>query len=151
MSGMLVARSTSLKSLPVEFVIVAYTYVVVGRFCNIFIDTMVSMYWWPKCTYWNVSTSAINIINPFGKWWKACRLINIAQTGNHHGRLKVVRKLAWIDHLKFLNVRHLAQMFSGADTLWFWPINMKECIKDPTTVLSDLLIYWPKWNHVILL
>ncbi|XP_046810583.1 protein SERAC1 [Lucilia cuprina] len=94
------------------------------------------------------------IVNPVGKWWKAVkhsiawRLLNIAQTGSHHERLKAVRQLARIDHLKDWDFRHLAQICdartavslarSGADTRWFIPVHMKGCIKNPKLVLSEL-------------
>uniref|UniRef100_A0A1B0G067 GPI inositol-deacylase n=1 Tax=Glossina morsitans morsitans TaxID=37546 RepID=A0A1B0G067_GLOMM len=94
------------------------------------------------------------IINPIGKWWKAVkhsvawRLLNIAQNGSHHERLKAVRQLARIDHLKDWDFRHLAQICdartavslarSGADTRWFVPVRMKGCIKNPKFVLSEL-------------
>lgn len=94
------------------------------------------------------------IVNPVGKWWKAVkhsvawRLLNIAQTGSHHERLKAVRQLARIDHLKDWDFRHLAQICdartavslarSGADTRWFIPVHMKGCIKNPKLVLTEL-------------
>ncbi|XP_037957146.1 protein SERAC1 [Teleopsis dalmanni] len=93
------------------------------------------------------------IINPIGKWWKsakhsvAWRLLNIAQTGTRHERLKAVRQLARIDHLKDWDFRHLAQICdartaislarSGADKRWFLPVHMDGCIKNPKILLSD--------------
>ncbi|XP_067624640.1 protein SERAC1 isoform X2 [Eurosta solidaginis] len=93
------------------------------------------------------------IINPIGKWWKtvkhsvAWRLLNIAQTGTQHERLKAVRQLVCIDHLKDWDFRHLAQICdartavslarSGADSRWFVPVHMRGCIKNPKVVLSD--------------
>uniref|UniRef100_A0A034V3Q2 Protein SERAC1 n=1 Tax=Bactrocera dorsalis TaxID=27457 RepID=A0A034V3Q2_BACDO len=93
------------------------------------------------------------IINPIGKWWKAVkhsvawRLLNIAQTGSQHERLKAVRQLACIDHLKDWDFRHLAQICdartavslarSGADSRWFVPVHMRGCIKNPKLVLAD--------------
>ncbi|XP_005182633.1 protein SERAC1 [Musca domestica] len=94
------------------------------------------------------------IVNPVGKWWKALkhsvawRLLDIAQNGSHHDRLKAVRQLASIDHLKDWDFRHLAQICdartavslarSGADKRWFVPVHMKGCIKNPKLVLSEL-------------
>lgn len=94
------------------------------------------------------------IINPIGKWWKtakhsiAWRLLNIAQHGSHHERLKAIRQLARIDHLKDWDFQHLAQICdartavslarSGADIRWFIPVHMKGCIKNPKLVLSEL-------------
>lgn len=94
------------------------------------------------------------IVNPIGKYWKALkhsvawRLLDIAQHGNQHDRLKAVRQLASIDHLKDWDYRHLAQLCdartaislarSGADKRWFVPVHMKGCIKNPKVVLSEL-------------
>ncbi|XP_013114248.2 protein SERAC1 [Stomoxys calcitrans] len=94
------------------------------------------------------------IVNPIGKWWKALkhsvawRLLDIAQNGSHHDRLKAVRQLASIDHLKDWDFRHLAQLCDartavslarcGADKRWFVPVHMKGCIKNPKLVLSEL-------------
>lgn len=76
----------------------------------------------------------------------AWRLLNIAQNGSQLERLKAVRQLANIDHLKDWDFRHLAQICdartavslarSGADTRWFVPV--RKCIKNPKYVLSDL-------------
>ncbi|XP_075153853.1 protein SERAC1 [Haematobia irritans] len=94
------------------------------------------------------------IVNPVGRWWKALkhsvawRLLDIAQNGSHHDRLKAVRQLARIDHLKDWDFRHLAQLCdartavslarSGADKRWFVPVHMRGCIKNPKVVLSEL-------------
>lgn len=46
------------------------------------------------------------MIQPIGKWWKsikhsiAWRLLEVAKSDNHSDRLKAVRQLAQIDHLK---------------------------------------------------
>lgn len=94
------------------------------------------------------------IINPVGKWWKsfkhsvAWRLLNIAQNGNQHERLKAIQQLSMIDHLKDWDFRHLAQICdartaislarSGCDTRWFMPVHMKGVIKNPKYALADL-------------
>lgn len=50
------------------------------------------------------------VVQPFGKWWKkfkhslAWRLLNVAQTGDSQQRLKAVHQLAFIDHLKGIQV-----------------------------------------------
>lgn len=46
------------------------------------------------------------VVQPFGKWWKALkhsvawRLLKIAQEGEQSDRLKAIKQLALIDHLK---------------------------------------------------
>lgn len=46
------------------------------------------------------------IVNPIGRWWKvikhsvAWRLLEVAKTGDYIDRLKAVRQLATIRHLK---------------------------------------------------
>lgn len=46
------------------------------------------------------------IVHPIGDWWKsikhsiAGRLLEVAKYGDYHDRLKAVRQLARIDHLK---------------------------------------------------
>lgn len=46
------------------------------------------------------------IVHPIGYWWKsvkhsiAWRLLEVAKNGDHHERLKAVRQLSRIDHLK---------------------------------------------------
>lgn len=46
------------------------------------------------------------IVHPIGNWWKtikhsiAWRLLEVAKNGDYHDRLKAVRQLARIDHLK---------------------------------------------------
>lgn len=46
--------------------------------------------------------------NPIGNWWKAIkhtiawRLLEVAKNGDLHDRMKAVRQLARIDHLKGL-------------------------------------------------
>lgn len=46
------------------------------------------------------------IVHPVGNWWKsvkhsiAWRLLEVAKNGDYHDRLKAVRQLAKIDHLK---------------------------------------------------
>lgn len=48
------------------------------------------------------------IVHPIGNWWKsvkhsiAWRLLEVAKNGDYHDRLKAVRQLARIDHLKGL-------------------------------------------------
>lgn len=50
------------------------------------------------------------IVHPIGNWWKsvkhsiAWRLLEVAKNGNYHDRLKAVRQLARIDHLKGLYI-----------------------------------------------
>lgn len=50
------------------------------------------------------------IVHPVGQWWKAIkhsvawRLLEVAKNGNYHDRLKAVRQLASIDHLKGLYI-----------------------------------------------
>ncbi|CAD7080998.1 unnamed protein product [Hermetia illucens] len=100
-------------------------------------------------TYW------INIIiHPIGKWWKtfkhsvAWRLLNIAQTGDKHDRLKAVRQLAQIRHLKDWDFQHLAQICdartavslarSKCDRRWFLPQYMHGVIRDSKLLLNDL-------------
>lgn len=45
-------------------------------------------------------------MHPVGQWWKtikhsvAWRLLEVAKNGDYHDRLKAVRQLANIDHLK---------------------------------------------------
>lgn len=46
------------------------------------------------------------IVHPIGNWWKtvkhsiAGRLLEVAKNGDYHERLKAVRQLSRIDHLK---------------------------------------------------
>lgn len=50
------------------------------------------------------------IVHPVGQWWKAIkhsvawRLLEVAKNGTYHDRLKAVRQLASIDHLKGLSM-----------------------------------------------
>lgn len=92
--------------------------------------------------------------NPVGKWWKAFkhsvawRLLNIAQNGNQAERLKAVRQLAMIDHLKDWDFRHLAQICdartavslarSGCDTRWFLPAFMHGMFMNPRGLLLEI-------------
>lgn len=91
--------------------------------------------------------------NPVGKWWKtfkhsvAWRLLNIAQHGNQSERLKAVRQLAMIDHLKDWDFRHLAQICdartavslarSNCDTRWFLPAFMHGKFMNPRGLLLE--------------
>lgn len=91
--------------------------------------------------------------NPVGKWWKAFkhsvawRLLNIAQNGNQSERLKAVRQLAMIDHLKDWDFRHLAQICdartavslarSNCDTRWFLPAFMQGKFMNPRGLLLE--------------
>lgn len=94
------------------------------------------------------------IIHPFGKWWKtfkhsvAWRLLHIAQNCDKNERLKAIRQLAQIDHLKDWDFRHLAQICdartavslarSGCDSRWFVPVHMHGVVKNPKMVVNDL-------------
>lgn len=48
-------------------------------------------------------------MHPIGNWWKsvkhsiAWRLLEVAKNGDNHDRMKAVRQLARIDHLKGFN------------------------------------------------
>lgn len=75
------------------------------------------------------------VVQPFGKWWKALkhsvawRLLKIAQEGDQSDRLKAIKQLALIDHLKDWDFQHLAQLCdaqtaislarSNCDSRWF--------------------------------
>lgn len=77
------------------------------------------------------------VVQPFGKWWKALkhsvawRLLRIAQEGELSDRLKAIKQLALIDHLKDWDFQHLAQLCdartavalarSNCDSRWFLP------------------------------
>ncbi|XP_058466764.1 protein SERAC1 isoform X4 [Malaya genurostris] len=113
------------------------------------------------------------VVQPFGKWWKvfkhsvAWRLLRIAQEGDQNDRLKAVKQLALIDHLKELvsifhmlaigakgnsirdwDYQHLAQLCdaqtavslarSNCDSRWFLPPRQYGVEKELRDVLSDL-------------
>ncbi|XP_058466762.1 protein SERAC1 isoform X2 [Malaya genurostris] len=99
------------------------------------------------------------VVQPFGKWWKvfkhsvAWRLLRIAQEGDQNDRLKAVKQLALIDHLKGNSIRdwdyqHLAQLCdaqtavslarSNCDSRWFLPPRQYGVEKELRDVLSDL-------------
>uniref|UniRef100_A0A182JMG4 GPI inositol-deacylase n=1 Tax=Anopheles atroparvus TaxID=41427 RepID=A0A182JMG4_ANOAO len=93
-------------------------------------------------------------VQPFEKWWKALkhsvawRLLRIAQQGNQAERLKAIRQLAQIDHLKDWDFRHLAQLCdyrtaislarSDCDTRWFLPPRHYGVQKEMREVLHDM-------------
>ncbi|XP_058832132.1 protein SERAC1 isoform X3 [Topomyia yanbarensis] len=99
------------------------------------------------------------VVQPFGKWWKvlkhsvAWRLLRIAQEGDQNDRLKAVKQLALIDHLKGSSIRdwdfqHLAQLCdaqtavslarSNCDSRWFLPPRQYGVEKEIREVLSDI-------------
>ncbi|XP_058129574.1 protein SERAC1 [Anopheles ziemanni] len=94
------------------------------------------------------------IVQPFEKWWKALkhsvawRLLRIAQQGDQAERLKAIRQLAQIDHLKDWDFRHLAQLCdyrtaislarSSCDTRWFLPPRHYGVQKEMREVLHDM-------------
>ncbi|XP_058832131.1 protein SERAC1 isoform X2 [Topomyia yanbarensis] len=94
------------------------------------------------------------VVQPFGKWWKvlkhsvAWRLLRIAQEGDQNDRLKAVKQLALIDHLKDWDFQHLAQLCdaqtavslarSNCDSRWFLPPRQYGVEKEIREVLSDI-------------
>ncbi|KAL1400900.1 hypothetical protein pipiens_007036 [Culex pipiens pipiens] len=91
------------------------------------------------------------VVQPFGKWWKALkhsvawRLLRIAQAGELADRLKAVKQLALIDHLKDWDFQHLAQLCdartavalarSNCDSRWFLPPRQYGVEKETREVL----------------
>ncbi|XP_053680047.1 protein SERAC1 [Anopheles nili] len=94
------------------------------------------------------------IVQPFEKWWKALkhsvawRLLRIAQQGDQADRLKAIRQLAQIDHLKDWDFQHLAQLCdhrtaislarSNCDTRWFLPPRQYGVEKQMREVLVEM-------------
>lgn len=71
----------------------------------------------PLC-FSSASQNLVNvIIHPIGKWWKAIkhsvawRLLEMAKAGDHSERLKAVRQLAQIDHLKGIIISMQRQQY----------------------------------------
>lgn len=91
------------------------------------------------------------VVQPFGKWWKALkhsvawRLLRIAQEGELSDRLKAIKQLALIDHLKDWDFQHLAQLCdartavalarSNCDSRWFLPPSQYGVEKETREVL----------------
>lgn len=91
------------------------------------------------------------VVQPFGKWWKALkhsvawRLLRIAQEGELSDRLKAIKQLALIDHLKDWDFQHLAQLCdartavalarSNCDSRWFLPPRQYGVEKETREVL----------------
>lgn len=94
------------------------------------------------------------VIQPFGKWWKALKhsvawtLLKIAQEGDQSHRLKAIRQLALIDHLKDWDFQHLAQLCdaqtaislarSNCDSRWFLPPRQYGVEKSTHEVLAGV-------------
>ncbi|XP_055629139.1 protein SERAC1 isoform X2 [Toxorhynchites rutilus septentrionalis] len=94
------------------------------------------------------------VVQPFEKWWKtfkhsvAWRLLKIAQEGDQSERLKAVRQLALIDHLKDWDFQHLAQLCdaqtavslarSNCDSRWFLPPRQYGVEKEIHEVLVEV-------------
>lgn len=94
------------------------------------------------------------VVQPFGKWWKALkhsvawRLLKIAQEGNQSDRLKAIKQLALIDHLKDWDFQHLAQLCdaqtaislarSNCDSRWFLPPRQYGVEKSTHEVLAGV-------------
>lgn len=91
------------------------------------------------------------VVQPFGKWWKALkhsvawRLLRIAQEGELSDRVKAIKQLALIDHLKDWDFQHLAQLCdartavalarSNCDSRWFLPPRQYGTEKETREVL----------------
>ncbi|XP_055535747.1 protein SERAC1 isoform X2 [Wyeomyia smithii] len=94
------------------------------------------------------------VVHPFGKWWRtlkhsvAWRLLRIAQKGEQSERLKAIKQLALIDHLKDWDFQHLAQLCdaqtaislarSNCDSRWFLPPRQYGVEKEIHDVLGDI-------------
>ncbi|XP_053684773.1 protein SERAC1 isoform X2 [Sabethes cyaneus] len=94
------------------------------------------------------------VVHPFGKWWKALkhsvawRLLRIAQKGEQSERLKAIKQLALIDHLKDWDFQHLAQLCdaqtavslarSNCDSRWFLPPRQYGVEKEIHDVLAGI-------------
>ncbi|XP_019536327.3 protein SERAC1 isoform X2 [Aedes albopictus] len=94
------------------------------------------------------------VVQPFGKWWKALkhsvawRLLKIAQEGEQSDRLKAIKQLALIDHLKDWDFQHLAQLCdaqtavslarSNCDSRWFLPPRQYGVEKSAHEVLASI-------------
>nr|XP_019536327.2 protein SERAC1-like isoform X3 [Aedes albopictus] len=99
------------------------------------------------------------VVQPFGKWWKALkhsvawRLLKIAQEGEQSDRLKAIKQLALIDHLKGdftedWDFQHLAQLCdaqtavslarSNCDSRWFLPPRQYGVEKSAHEVLASI-------------
>ncbi|XP_021711030.1 protein SERAC1 isoform X3 [Aedes aegypti] len=99
------------------------------------------------------------VVQPFGKWWKALkhsvawRLLKIAQEGDQIDRLKAIKQLALIDHLKEdftrdWDFQHLAQLCdaqtavslarSNCDSRWFLPPRQYGVEKSAHEVLASI-------------
>lgn len=94
------------------------------------------------------------IIHPFGKWWKsikhsiAWRLLEISRSGDHHDRLKAVRQLSRIDHLKDWDYQHLAQICDArtaislarhqCDGRWFIPPRAHGAVRQPKSIIAEI-------------
>ncbi|XP_062564751.1 protein SERAC1 isoform X2 [Armigeres subalbatus] len=94
------------------------------------------------------------VVQPFGKWWKALkhsvawRLLKIAQEGDQSDRLKAIKQLALIDHLKDWDFQHLAQLCdaqtaislarSNCDSRWFLPPRQYGVEKSTHEVLASI-------------
>ncbi|XP_055694540.1 protein SERAC1 [Lutzomyia longipalpis] len=101
------------------------------------------------------SKTFVNIIShPIEKWWKAMkhsvawRLLNMAQTSDRHDRVKAVRQLVLVDHLKTWDYQHLAQICdartavslarSNCDLRWFLPPRHMGIVRNPKLLLKDI-------------
>ncbi|XP_065086920.1 protein SERAC1 isoform X2 [Ochlerotatus camptorhynchus] len=94
------------------------------------------------------------VIQPFGKWWKVLKhsvawtLLKIAQEGDQSHRLKAIKQLALIDHLKDWDFQHLAQLCdaqtaislarSNCDSRWFLPPRQYGVEKSTHEVLAGV-------------
>lgn len=114
------------------------------------------------------------LLHPVGKWWKtikhsiAWRLLEVAKAGNHSERLKAVRQLAQIDHLKGnraftisttsiapiiyhpsdWDYQHLAQICdsrtaislarNNCDARWFVPPKALGALREPKSLIYEM-------------
>lgn len=94
------------------------------------------------------------VVQPFGKWWKVLKhsvawtLLKIAQEGDQSHRLKAIKQLALIDHLKDWDFQHLAQLCdaqtaislarSNCDSRWFLPPRQYGVEKSTHEVLAGV-------------
>ncbi|GAB0098153.1 GPI inositol-deacylase [Sergentomyia squamirostris] len=101
------------------------------------------------------SKTFVNIIShPIEKWWKAMkhsvawRLLQMAQSTDRHDRIKAVRQLALVEHLKSWDYQHLAQLCdartavslarSNCDLRWFLAPRHLGVVRNPRALLKDI-------------
>lgn len=102
-----------------------------------------------------VNRDFVNILsNPAIKWWKsikhslAWRLLKMAQRGNKEDRIKAIRQLTLLKHLKVADYQHLAQICdshtaialarSECDLRWFLPPKQHGVITNPKELLKRI-------------